>query len=385
MCRRKTWSSMRLDSGSSSPAASVSRRASSTSLSPGCEEGLGEQHAQRLRVARHPAAEHARDLERLLEREAHLGERGRVLGGLEVLVGVDARVGVRHREAERLAELGQVLDVEARLLGDLALRVVRAAGQEALDRQQHEPVLLHRLAQLVDARALVVEVVEQLAAGVALPLVLEPLEQPFGFPVHGPGKLQGAVLLGEQVHQQPVAPRPVRRAARSGASRRRGGSRPPRRRGSRARWRPPGRSRSGGGHAPRSCGRSRAASPPARGRGPGARRRGRGRSRRSGSRAPPPRRPSARRRPHPPPRSPAPPRRPGDRAGRAAPAPRPRSRTSARRRPRRASRAAARGRRRARAAARRARRAMSGARDRPWSVGWPRRTNRGAGENAWLR
>ena len=116
----------------------------------GLEEGLGEQHAQRLGVADHAAPEHARDLERVLAREAGVRERRGVLGGAEVGLAEHLVVGVGDREAERPAVLGEPLELEPRLLGDLALAVGLVAGEQALDRQQHEPVLLHRRAQLLD-------------------------------------------------------------------------------------------------------------------------------------------------------------------------------------------------------------------------------------------
>ena len=208
----------------------------------GLDQRLGEQQAQRLGVARHAGAEHARDVERLLQREARLGERGRVLGRLEILLGEHARVGIGDREAERLPVGGELLELEAGLLREVALAVLRLTGQEALDREQHEPILLDRLAQLVDAAALLVEVVEQLAAGRARIVVLESFEQPLGFPVHGDPQ---ATRRRTPRRAGPSAARRAssRRApARTGASRRRAGSRPPRRRGSRARWPPPGRS-----------------------------------------------------------------------------------------------------------------------------------------------
>ena len=151
----------------------------------GLEERLGEQHAQRLGVADHPAAEHARDLERVLAREAGVGERRRVLGGAEVGLAEHLLVGVGDREPERPAVLGEALEPEPGLLGDLALAVGLVAGEQALDRQQHEAILLHRGAQLVDAAALfVVEVLEQLHPRGTRLVVLEPVEEPLGFPVH---------------------------------------------------------------------------------------------------------------------------------------------------------------------------------------------------------
>ena len=231
MCRRKTWSSMRLDSGSTRRR-SVSRRASSTSLSPG--RGRSGRTARAARRSATSAAEHARRPRASRRREARSASAAASLAVLEVLVGVDARVGVRHRETERLAALGQVLERRSP-----APRRSRAACSSRCRRRKRSTgsstsrSSFTACAQLVDARALVVEVVEQLAAGVALTLVLESLEQPLGFPVHGSRQ---ATRRGTPRRAGPSAARRAtsRRArARSGASRRPAGSRPPRRRGSR--------------------------------------------------------------------------------------------------------------------------------------------------------
>ena len=71
-----------------------------------------------------------------------------------------------------------------RLLGDLARRVAGLGAQRAGDRREHELVLGHDAPQLLDAHALLVQLVEQAAPRVARAVVLEPVAESFGVPVH---------------------------------------------------------------------------------------------------------------------------------------------------------------------------------------------------------
>ena len=140
------------------------------------DERARDQRARRLGVARHPLTEHARDLERVLVVEAGLPVGGAELRRLEVLLAVDALVGGRDRQAERAPAGGQEGELDAGLLGDLARRVARLGAERAGDRREHELVLGHDPAQLLDVHALLVQLVEQAAARVARGVVLEAFE-----------------------------------------------------------------------------------------------------------------------------------------------------------------------------------------------------------------
>ena len=71
--------------------------------------------------------------------------------------------------------------VEAGFLGELLARVQLAlAGEHALHRQQRQPVVGSRLAQLLEAESLLLEAAQELEAGVA---VARAVEQALGFEV----------------------------------------------------------------------------------------------------------------------------------------------------------------------------------------------------------
>ena len=75
-----------------------------------------------------------------------------------------------------------------RLLGQLALGVARLLGGEhALERQQREPALLGRLAQLLEREAVLLERAQQVEPRLPGRLVGQPVEQALGFEVdrHG--------------------------------------------------------------------------------------------------------------------------------------------------------------------------------------------------------
>ena len=106
---------------------------------------------------------------------------------LEVVLAVDALVGVRDGQPERAPAGGQELELDAGLLGDLARRVARLGAERAGDRREHELVLGDDAAQLLDVHALRVQLVQQPPARGARGVVLEPFQQSFGVPVHGHG------------------------------------------------------------------------------------------------------------------------------------------------------------------------------------------------------
>ena len=114
-------------------------------------------------------------------------------------------VGVGDRETKRPAVFDEALELEPGLLGDLALAVGLVTGEQALDRQQDEAILRNRAAQLLEAQPSSSWRYSSsfTPRGTRL-LVLEPVEEPLGFPVHVGGTLQK--LVGEQVHEQPVVP-----------------------------------------------------------------------------------------------------------------------------------------------------------------------------------
>ena len=89
--------------------------------------------------------------------------------------------GSAHRHAERARRLVEEVGVEAGLLGELRAGVELAlAGEHALDRQQRKPVLRRRLAQLLEAEALLLEARRSSSRASRS---LGPVEQALGFEV----------------------------------------------------------------------------------------------------------------------------------------------------------------------------------------------------------
>ena len=150
----------------------------------GLEERLADEVAHRLGVARHAPAEDALRLHRVLLGQPDLAVLAAELGRLEVGLPVHALVRVGDREPERAALGLEPVEVETRLVGDVARRVARLGGEQAVDGQQREPLLGHRLAQLLDRHAIGLQLVEQRAPRVTGGVVRQALEQSFRFPIH---------------------------------------------------------------------------------------------------------------------------------------------------------------------------------------------------------
>ena len=122
-------------SGSSDSAAAAKRRPSSCSSAPPARAASSAtERADRLGVARHPAAQHPRRLEHALVVEAGLAQPVAELRRLEVLLAEHLRVRRRHRQPERPPGRLQVVEVEPGLLGDLALRCSAARSRAAARR-----------------------------------------------------------------------------------------------------------------------------------------------------------------------------------------------------------------------------------------------------------
>jgi hypothetical protein len=148
------------------------------------DRALADQRAHRLRVARHPAAEDALHLQRLLVRQPRAPVLEPELGRLEVRLPVHPLVRLRDGEPQRPPLVLEELELEPGLLGDLACRVARLGLQQSLDREQGEAVLRRRAAQLLDRHAVAVELVEQGAPRSQRAVVGAAVEQALGFPVH---------------------------------------------------------------------------------------------------------------------------------------------------------------------------------------------------------
>jgi hypothetical protein len=153
----------------------------------------GGERAHRVRVARHAAPEHPGRLEHPLVVEARGPELRAQPGRLEVPLPEDALVLGRPRQAERPPDRLQVLHVDAGLLRELVLRVLRLRAEQPLDRNEREPLLLHRLPELLQAHAVGVQLVQQLPARLLRTLVGNVVQQALGFPVHGP---EDAIAVG---------------------------------------------------------------------------------------------------------------------------------------------------------------------------------------------
>ena len=109
------------------------------------------------------------------------------------LLGEGGGVVVGERHAERAPCALEELAVEPGALGDLGRgQLLAAAAEDALDRQQREPVLVDRGAQLVELDAVVGELCEQLQPRLAR-LALEALEQALGLEI-------------DLAHREPILP-----------------------------------------------------------------------------------------------------------------------------------------------------------------------------------
>src|SRR6185295_14000129 len=104
---------------------------------------------------------HARGLDQPLEREAAVDEHLERTRAGEVELAELARVSRREREPARAPDRLERVEVDAGLLGDLLRRVQRGAAQRALCRQERQPALLDRRAELLDLAAVGVQRLQQ--------------------------------------------------------------------------------------------------------------------------------------------------------------------------------------------------------------------------------
>ena len=132
----------------------------------------------------HAGGQRAHEVEDRVRGQAEVDQPLDPAQALDVLVVEDHGVIAGHGHAGR-AQVGDgELARRAGPLGELFERVLRRpAAEDALDRHQHEAVLGHGAAQLLERHAAVVELVEERATGVAVAVVLDPLQQSFGSPV----------------------------------------------------------------------------------------------------------------------------------------------------------------------------------------------------------
>ena len=124
--------------------------------------------------------------------------------------------GPRDRHAERAQTAVGQLDRHARALRHLRQRVPGGRQQRPLDRHEHEPVLGDRCPQLVDRDAVGVQGVEQPHARRARRIVLQPVEQALGAPVHTPHHarrpdVRGSARAGGRAHHAGTRGRPTPR------------------------------------------------------------------------------------------------------------------------------------------------------------------------------
>ena len=132
-------------------------------MSPGWRNASPNTEVKRGGDVLHGAAHHRGELEERLRVEAGVEERLRIARQLELLLRDRTLARLAHRHAERAGSLVGEVGVEARLLRELLARVeLSLAGEHALDRQQRQPVLRGRLAQLLEAEALLLEALQQL-------------------------------------------------------------------------------------------------------------------------------------------------------------------------------------------------------------------------------
>ena len=117
-------------------------------------------------------------------REPGVDEHLRPPGRLHVGLGVDALLLLRDRGAECLQKAPQEVGVETRPRGDLGRRItLRARVENALDGQQHQPVLLNGALQVVERDARFRQLLEQGKPRLAR-LPAQASKQPFGLEVH---------------------------------------------------------------------------------------------------------------------------------------------------------------------------------------------------------
>ncbi len=151
------------------------------------EARLGEHLADEVAVGvgevRHRDADDPRGLQQPVLRQARVEKRLRPLGGLDVSLAEDPIVVLRDRRSERLQQAGEEFGLEARFLSYLRRAVaMRVLLEHPLDRQQHEPVLLDRLLQLLERNALVGELLQQRQPRLAR-LPLQVAEQALGLEI----------------------------------------------------------------------------------------------------------------------------------------------------------------------------------------------------------
>ena len=150
-------------------------------MSPGWRNASPNTDLSDAAMLCHRAAHHRRELEKRLRAEAGVQQHLGAARQLHLLLGDRPLSRLAHGHAEGARRLVEEVLVEAGLRGELLARVQLAlAGEHALHRQQRQPVMGGRLAQLLEAESLLLEAAQQLEAGVA---VARAVEQALGFEV----------------------------------------------------------------------------------------------------------------------------------------------------------------------------------------------------------
>ena len=149
----------------------------------GAKEAFADLRSGRVGELVHRHPDHPGRLEHLILGQPRVDDLLRIASLLEVVGAQRALPRLRRGETQRLAEPGEGLDGDPRFVGDLLRRVAAiVAAQDPFDRQQHEAVVLDRVAELLERHAVVGELGQQLEAGLAC-LPVEALEQALGFEI----------------------------------------------------------------------------------------------------------------------------------------------------------------------------------------------------------